>query len=247
MGAVIFMISFEEIYGRAAARKGGEAALKSLLPEVPDDDALRAIADDRMLAEMTKCIFRAGFVWRVIEQKWPAFEQAFLNFAPQRLAFEPDEYWEKLCADKSIVRNAAKIMSVRHNAGFVLETSKRHDGFGAFLADWPRDNLVGLWDYLAKHGKRLGGMTGRYFLRFIGKDSFLPSHDVVRALRDGGLEIAEQPTSKRDLKLIQDRFNQWSAETGMSLTHLSRILAMSIGENLDPDTLNQRGNMAEED
>jgi hypothetical protein len=70
---------------------------------------------------------------------------------------------------------------------------------------------------------------------------------VVRALRDGGLEIAEQPTSKRDLKLIQDRFNQWSAETGMSLTHLSRILAMSIGENLDPDTLNQRGNMAEED
>lgn len=229
------MISFSDIYARAAQRKGGEDILQSLLPEPPDNAALAAMADDRLLAEMTKCIFRAGFVWRVIEQKWPGFEDAFLGFSPQRLVFETDEFWEGLAGDKRIVRNPQKIAAVRHNARFVTDLSAEHGGLGKFIASWPEDNITGLWAYFAKAGKRLGGMTGRYFTRAAGKDCWLPSHDVTAALRDAGLDIAENPTSKRDLGRIETRINQWRAETGHSLMQISRILAMSVGENYDPE------------
>ncbi len=113
----------------------------------------------------------------------------------------------------------------------VAEIAREHGSFARFLTDWPGSDQVGLLDLLAKKGARLGGGTGQYFLRFIGKDSYVLSADVVACLRDAGLDIAENPTSKKDRRKIQDQFNVWVKETGLSLTHLSRICAMSIGEN----------------
>ena len=181
-------ISFAAILERAAARKGGRDALMSLLDAPTDAAALRALADDRALSLMTKCIFRSGFVWRVIEDKWPGFEEAFEGFDPRALHFKPDEYWDALTRDKRIVRNGAKIMAVRDNAAFVLDIAKEDGSFGQFLADWPEDDITGLWDVLARRGNRLGGMTGRYVLRFAGKDCLIPSRDVVRAMREAGLD-----------------------------------------------------------
>jgi hypothetical protein len=42
---------------------------------------------------------------------------------------------------------------------------------------------------------------------------------------------------KRDLAKVQAQFNAWAEETGLSYTQLSRICAMSIGENYGTDTL----------
>jgi len=224
------MTPFKTIRTRAAKRKGGDAALSALLPKVASPKALARLGDDRALAEMTKRIFSAGFVWSVIEAKWPGFEAAFLGFAPQRLLAEPDEFWESLTGDARIVRNPQKIMAVRTNARFVADIAGEYGSFGKFLAQWPPDDQVGLLDLLARRGARLGGHTGQYFLRFIGKDSFVTSRDVIACLRDAGLDIAENPSSKKDLRKVQDQFNAWARETGLPYTHLSRICAMSIGE-----------------
>ena len=239
------MIAFKTIRARAAKRKGGEAALVALLPKVPGQKALARLADDRVLAEMAKRIFSAGFVWSVIEQKWPAFEEAFLGFEPARLLLQPDEFWERLAGDKRIVRHPQKIMAVRGNAQLIVDIGREHGSFGKLLAQWPAGDQVGLLELLGKRGVRLGSRTGQYFLRFIGKDGFVTSADVVACLRDAGLEIAESPTSKKDLAKIQAQFNAWALETGLPVTHLSRICAMSIGENYDAETLRGRAAMDE--
>ena len=239
------MISFKTIRARAAKRKGGDKSLAALLPKVPDPKALARLGDDRVLAEMAKRIFSAGFVWSVIENKWPGFEAAFLGFEPPRLLLQPDEFWESLASDKRIVRNPQKIMAVRGNAQFISDIAREHGSFGKFLAQWPAGDQVGLLDLLAKRGARLGARTGQYFLRFIGKDCFVTSGDVVACLRDAGLDISENPTSKKDLAKIQAQFNAWSQESGLPLTHLSRICAMSIGANYDPETLRGRAAMDE--
>ncbi|MCP9233527.1 DNA-3-methyladenine glycosylase I [Mesorhizobium sp. LMG 17147] len=233
------MVDFQKIRARAAKRKGGEAALTSLLGPMPDNAAVAKIADDRILSTMAERVFAAGFVWRVIEQKWPGFEEAFLGFEPKRLLFQPDDFWHDLTADKRIVRNPQKIKSVRDNAAFVERVSKEHGSFGKFLADWPADDQVGLMAYLGKHGSRLGGNTGQYFLRWLEWDAFVVSADTAAALRDAGLDIAESPTSKRDLGRIQAQINAWAAETGLPRRHISRILAMSIGENHPPEALRE--------
>jgi 3-methyladenine DNA glycosylase Tag len=241
------MKHFSTIRARAAKRKGGDAKLVALLPNVKSAKALAQITDDRVLADMTKRIFSAGFAWSVIEKKWPGFEEAFLGFAPKRLLAQPDEFWERLAGDARIVRNAQKIMSVRANAKFISDIAAEHGSFGKFLAAWPVTDQIGLIDLLAKKGSRLGGGTGQFFLRFIGKDSFVLSGDVVACLRDAGLDIAEHPTSKKDLRKIQDLFNTWAAETGLPMIHLSRICAMSIGENYDVAEIESRSRMAEGD
>ena len=231
------MPGFTTIRARAAKRKGGEAALASLMPRPATPAELAAWTDDRMLSEMTRRIFCSGFAWSVIDKKWPGFETAFLGFAPARLMQQPPEYWDALTTDARIVRHGQKIMSVAHNARFISDISAEHGSLGRFIAEWPVTDQVGLLDLLGRRGARLGGNTGQYFLRFIGKDSFMLSRDVVACLRDSGLDIAETPTSKKDLARIQQQFNAWARETKLPYTHLSRICAMSIGENYPVERL----------
>jgi 3-methyladenine DNA glycosylase Tag len=224
-------IPFKTIRARAERRKGGPKGLEKLLPRKPDMKALAKISDDRILSEMTKRVFSAGFAWSVIESKWPGFEKAFLGFKPAKLAFQPDDFWDALLSDTGIVRNGAKIASVRENAAFVQEIASEHGSFGQFLAKWPSSDQIGLLNLLAKRGSRLGGNTGQMLLRFLGWDGFVTSQDVVACLRDAGLDIAAEVTSKGDLAKVQAQFNAWAAETGLPYVHLSRICAMSIGEN----------------
>ena len=173
------MTAFKTIRARAEKRKGGPKALAKLLPPKPDPKALAKLGDDRILAEMTKRVFSAGFAWSVIENKWPGFEKAFLGFKPGPLSLQPDEFWDDLMKDTRIVRNGAKIMSVRANARFVQDIAKEHGSFGKFLANWPSSDEVGLLELLAKRGSRLGGNTGQMMLRFLGWDGFVTSRDVV--------------------------------------------------------------------
>ena len=70
-------------------------------------------------------------------------------------------------------------------------------------------------------------------LRFLGWDGFVTSRDVVLCLRDAGVDVAEAVTSKRDLAKVQAQFNAWAKESGLPYVHISRICAMSIGENYD--------------
>lgn len=223
------MSSFTEIKERAEKRKGGAAALQALMPKAPDHDALRALPDDRLLAVMTRYVFYAGFVRNVIDSKWPGFEAAFSGFDPAFLNLAPDDYWYDLTSDARVVRNGAKIMSVRANAQFIRQLADEHGSAGRFLADWPLEDHIGLLGVLDKRADRLGGMSGQYFLRAIGRDSFVMSHDVLVCLRLSGLQISESKPGKKDMRLIQDQFNVWHSETKLPLTHLSRICAFSVG------------------
>src|SRR6185503_8956518 len=142
-----------------------------------------------------------------------------LRFQPAKLSFQPEDYWEGLVRDARIVRNGAKIMSVRGNAAFVQEIAREHGSFGKFLAKWPPSNEVGLLDLLTKRGSRLVGNTVQMLLRFVGWDGFVTSRDVVACLRDAGLDIAEEVKSKGDLAKVQAQFNAWAEETGLPYVH----------------------------
>jgi 3-methyladenine DNA glycosylase Tag len=224
-------VSFKRIRERAARRKGGEKVLATLLPKPRNNKALAKLSDDRVLSEIARRVFSAGFVWSVIDKKWPGFEEAFLGFNPKRLLFQPAEFWEQLTSDKRIVRNPQKIKSVRENAKFVSDIAAEHGSFGKFLADWPADDQIGLLDILAKRGSRLGGYSGQYLLRFLGRDSYVLSGDVLLCLRDSGVALSDNGTSKKDARAAQTQLNAWARESGLPLVHVSRICALSIGEN----------------
>ena len=222
------MDSFDIIYQRAARRKGGENALEALLGNPQKKVNLAKLNDADVLAEMTACVFRAGFVWKIITAKWPGFEKAFNEFDVIHCAMLADEELEVLQQNTDIVRHGTKIRSVRENAQFMLDIRREHGSFGKFLANWPEDDFVQMWLLLKKRGARLGGQSGRYFLRFIGFETPLLSRDVVSALVGAGV-VEKEPTSQKALFLTQDAFNEWREESGKGFTEISRVLAMSVG------------------
>lgn len=220
-------VSFAELYARAAERKGGAQALESALPVPKSRDELAAIPDARWLAEMTKRVFQAGFNWNVVETKWPGFEVAFDGFDVRKCAMASDDDLDRLLSDTRVVRNGAKIRSVRENAAFLLDLAAEHGSAARLFADWPAETYSGLLELLKARGARLGGLAGSLALRTMGKDSFLLSTDVVTALKREGV-IDGPGTSRRALQAIQGAFNGWMAESGRGLTQISRVLALTV-------------------
>lgn len=221
---------FDDIYQRAAARKGGAAKLNILLGPSQQDHLLVNIGDDRFLAEFSKKVFQSGFVWRVVENKWPNFEQSFFNFNIEKILMMPEEMMERKASDPKIIRNFNKVKTIKANAEMIFEQQQQGHSFAEFIAKWPSDNIIGLWAYLKKHGQRLGGNTGPYALRALGKDTFLISRDVEAYFRahdivTGGIQ------TKSSLNAIQASFNDWQQQCDLSLSQLSRLIAYATGDN----------------
>lgn len=221
------MRTFDEIFEIAAKRKGGARELEKLLEPPSTAAQLRKIGDDRWLAQMTKNIFQAGFNWKVVESMWPGFEAAFDGFDIGKCAMLNEDDFDRLVSDKRIVRYGAKIRSVQENALFIGQLQKEGGSAAAVIADWPATDYAGLLEMLKKRGNRLGGNTGQYFLRFMDRDGFIMSTDVVGRLIAEGV-IEKTPTSKRAMGDVQDAFNIWMEQSGRSLKEISRVLAMSL-------------------
>lgn len=222
------MKKFDVYYQRALERKGGARELKALLPnDLKTNKELIAITDDRYLAEMTKAVFKAGFVWRVIDSKWSGFEEAFWQFNIERCAWMSPDDVDALISDVRIIRNHQKIVTVLSNAAMILELRESHGSFGQFIADWPSDDYIGLLAFLNKNGNRLGPRTCQYFLRSMGRDGFILGTDGVAALIDAGV-IDKYPSSKRDMKAVQDAYNEWQQQSGLNLAQISKVLAFSV-------------------
>jgi len=222
------MKAFARLYEQAAARKGGEQALEAMLPGPKPPSSLARIADDRWLAGMARAVLRTGLNWSVVENKWSGIEAAFHGFDPQGVAFLSDDDLDVLMKEARVIRHWRKLQAIRTNAQYLVELAAEHGTAAQYFAQYPSSDYVGLLEDLRKRAAFLGGTTGQYFLREMGKDSFILSKDVVAALQREGV-FTGSPTSKSSLKAIQAAFNAWVADGGQSLTRVSRVLAFTVG------------------
>jgi 3-methyladenine DNA glycosylase Tag len=225
------MEKFVTIQERAAKRKGGQQHLNTLLSKPKPKKQLNQVSNDEWLEEFTRKIFQSGFYWSVINKKWPGFRDVFWDFDVNKLLMMPPEMLEEKASDERIVRNYTKVKTIMVNASMINFSKKDNNlSFNEFIAQWPVEDIVGLWAWLKKHGARLGGNTGPYSLRAMGKDTFLLSRDVESYLRahkiiEGGLQ------SKRSLTAIQAFFNDLREQSGLSLQEISQTISYSVGDN----------------
>jgi 3-methyladenine DNA glycosylase Tag len=130
---------YDTLYDRACTRKGGEAAVEGLLPQIASQRHLEQLGSDRYLAEFTRKIFQSGFVWRVVDKKWKDFEHVFWQFDIERLLMMPDDMLERKAQDPAIIRNFSKIKTIRENAMMITDTERREGrSFGEFISQWPK-------------------------------------------------------------------------------------------------------------
>jgi len=219
------VMSFARIHDAALTRHGA-AALDARRSQLKTADELRAMPDDRYLSQMQLRIFRAGLKHSLVDAKWSAFEEVFFGFEPRRVRAMSDEALEGLLGDARLIRHWGKLKSVRDNAAALLEVAGEHGSFGGWIAGWPADDMVGLWEALAKRFSQMGGNSGPTFLRMVGKDTFILSPSVVAGLKHwSGMT---PPKNRADRVAAQRVFNDWAVETGRPLCQLSLILACSV-------------------
>ena len=211
----------------AARTRHRANVLEARLPMPKTPAELAAMPDDRYLSDMSRRVFRAGLKHSLVDAKWPAFEEVFQSFEPRRVRAMSDEAMEGLLGDARLIRHWGKLKSVRDNAAAMLDIVAEHKSFGAWLAGWPGDDIVGLWETLAKRFSQMGGNSGPSFLRMVGKDTFILTPSVTAALKHWGA-IAAPPKNRQDRAAVQAAFNGWAAETGRPLCQLSLILAASV-------------------
>ncbi|SFQ14000.1 DNA-3-methyladenine glycosylase I [Enterovibrio norvegicus DSM 15893] len=228
--SVMTLEKFSDIYYRAANRKGTNSDLEQLLAHPLSSQELQSIPDDRWLAMFTMKIFQSGMNWQVVRNKWPGFEEVFWGFDIEKMCLTPPEMWEKKATNPAIIRHLGKVMTIPTNAQMIQRAAREHGSFSNFIAQWPADDITGLWAYLKKHGARLGGNTGPYTLRLLGKDTFILSGDVEGYLRaqkviEGGRD------TRKSINATQAAFNQWQQESGRPLCQISQIIAFSVGDN----------------
>jgi 3-methyladenine DNA glycosylase Tag len=217
---------FDDIFAIAAARHSGPEALSALLPTPLSAKELADIPEDRWLSTLSRGVFQAGFNWKVVEAKWQGFEAAFDGFDVGRCAFMDDDAFDRHLTNTDIIRNGAKIATIRDNAVLLLEL-REQGGVGKVLGDWPSTDFIGLLDMLKTRGSRLGGTTGTYAMRSMGRDSFILSRDVTGRLIAEGV-IDKPATSKTAMRAVQGAFNTWMEQSGRGLSEISRVLAMSL-------------------
>jgi len=222
------MTKFSTLYEQAAARKGGEQALEKMIAGPKSAKTLSRVPDDRWLSGMARAVFRAGFNWSVVDNKWPGIEAAFESFDPHQIAFLSDDELDALLKDSRIIRHWRKLKAIRTNAQYLVDLATEHGTAAKFFANYPSSDYIGLLEDIRKRAAFLGGTTGQYFLRELGKDSFILSRDVVAALKREKV-FDGSPTSKSSLIAIQSAFNHWVDGGGASLTRVSQVLAFTVG------------------
>jgi 3-methyladenine DNA glycosylase Tag len=222
------MQTFDALYETAAARKGGEAALEALITKPKSKAALEKISDDRWLSAIAKSVFQAGFNWSVVENKWPDIEAAYDGFDPRAIAMQSDDDLDVLVKDPRVIRQWKKLKAIRSNAHYLVELADEHGTAARYFARFPSTDYIALLADMKTRGAYLGGTTAQYFLRRMGKDSFILSRDVVAALQRENV-FDGSPTSKSSLAKIQAAFNSWVSDGGKSLTRVSRVLALTVG------------------
>ncbi|MEM6677915.1 MAG: DNA-3-methyladenine glycosylase I [Pseudomonadota bacterium] len=215
-----------EIEAAAAARHGGGAALEALLPTPAPKPQLLSVPDDRWLSTLSRMVFSAGFNWKVVEQKWPAFEEAFHGFEPGPCSMMDEEAVE-IAAKAGGIPHMAKAMAARDNAVWFRHLAETHGTAARYFVDWPSERCADLLLAMKKEGGRLGGTTAQYFLRTMEVDGFMISNDVGAGLVREGV-VDRPPSSAKGLRAAQDAFNAWRAQSGRPLMQLSRILALSV-------------------
>lgn len=222
-------LTYQWLHDTVRARFESDEAMEAFLPRALPPDELKRKGDDRYLSAMTQRIFQAGMQHSVVDAKWPAFEDAFSGFTPSAMALLSEADLEGHMQNARIVRHLAKLRTIPINARFILNVcEEQHSSFGAFIADWPVADIIGLWRLLAKRGARLGGRSGAGFLRLVGKDTFLLTSHVTARLAAAGV-ITREPVNQRELQAVQDAFNALQQNSsGRPLCQLSAMLALSI-------------------
>src|SRR5690554_6303187 len=103
------------LYEYVVKRFSSEQEMESFLPQPKTAAQLQAVSDDRYLSLISQRVFRAGLRHAMVDQRWPAFEEAFWGFEPKKMILLSGEHFERFMRNKELIRHLPKMKSIPIN------------------------------------------------------------------------------------------------------------------------------------
>lgn len=127
--------------------------------------------DNGYLEELTKAIFRSGFSWRVVTEKWDGFRESFDGFDLETVATYDYAKLESLFNDKTIIRNKRKIMARVENARTMLLLVAEHGSFHDYIRSLDEFDYYARMRVLVDQFAGLGRTGAFVFLHCVNEET----------------------------------------------------------------------------
>ena len=127
--------------------------------------------DSGYFEELTKAIFRSGFSWRVVRQKWDNFRDSFEGFDLDKVANYGAGDIDRLFSDSGIIRNRRKILATLENASTMLELISAHGSFFLYLRSLDSLDYYGRVKVLTAQFSWLGRTSAFVFLHSVNEST----------------------------------------------------------------------------
>ena len=127
-------------------------------------------SDDGYLEQMTAAVFRAGFSWQVVADKWAEIRKSFDGFDVGMVANYDDSDIDRLLANPKIIRNGRKIEATIYNAQVIRDLSAQHGSLHNYLRTLDTMPYAARRKALHKRFKNLGPTSVFVFLYTVGED-----------------------------------------------------------------------------
>ena len=127
--------------------------------------------DNGYFEELTKAVFRAGFSWRVVRNKWGNLRESFHGFDIETVAEYGMEDFERLSNDTGIVRNRRKILATVDNAHRMSELAAEYGSYHAYLRSLDRLDYYQRVKALTGQFRGLGRTSAFVFLACVNEET----------------------------------------------------------------------------
>lgn len=127
--------------------------------------------DNAYFENMIRVIFLAGLSWKMIDEKWPNFKKAFMNFSIDKVAKFSEKDIQRLMSNAGIVRNQAKIVAAINNAKQFQRIKEEYGSLKGYINSLDKsDNYASVIRELGKQFNRIGPSSARIFLYSVGEN-----------------------------------------------------------------------------
>lgn len=97
---------------------------------------------DRVFSDLTRAVYSAGFNPNTVDNRWPAFIEAFESFRVDRVAAFGEDDVDAILLHSGVVKNRTKTVATVANARALKDIAEEFGSFFCYYAQLPGDRFT---------------------------------------------------------------------------------------------------------
>ncbi len=152
--------------------------------------------------KVARRVYSLGLPPWVVDRHWEATKSALKGCQPRVVALMSDRELEGVLDKPEVLRNRAKLVAVRHNAGVLCALHDTFGGLAGYRNALSAGNVQSLLDDLRDRMRLVGPISAARIAQELGADCLVPHPSVLRTMARLGW-CAEKSSAEEQQEAIE--------------------------------------------